>query len=1263
MYSCPQATYSTFKPRTLAFKPRTLDVKPRSLAFKPRSLAFKPPTNSRPQATNPCLQATYSCRQATFSCLQATYSSFKPRTLALKPRTLVFKPCSHAVKPRTLVFKQRILAVKPRSVAFKPRTLAVKPRSLAFKPRSLAFKPRTLAFKPRTLALKPLILAFKPQMLAFKPRTLAVKPRTLAVKPLTLAFRPRTLALKPRTVAFKPRTLAVKPRSLAFKPRTLALKPRSLAFKPRTIAFKPRTVALKPCTLAVKPRTLAFKPRTLASKPHRTKAVHRPYLVGLRTVPKRLTYRAKFTNRAKAVHRSDKAVHRSDKSVHRPYLVGSQTVPRWFNDRAKAVNKPCQGGEQTVPRRFTNRAKAKTIRLVSLTAVRARQCSAEEREDSVWMAPRSFHRFIDLDLPDHTTIPPSDDRSQSFRAPVLSSRHRGEPWSKISSSAGTARKHEGAMSPRPCAGNPKRGRFKDKKLTDGNVPEPDMFICYQDQEYDNASCLDITKVISNFEKTSEKPVSKESLLDILQTRNKTKHQSKDIPESDQLEDIGKSNTDNHNLSCDEISKQTSEPRTNFSSILTSSNITDVSAEVSDELDIGEYKPEIEESPIPSTVRNEELSSVCTHIKEEVVEISVESCTTEQTTETRDISGHVNYQTEHPTACSSPTTHVSNGSLSEERKDNHSLDLEKVEIDNPSKLLRTRGTAKIRRDSKVKPSKNRGKASVLQADEVKEAKIVATKTPKSKHFADKRKKTIQKKPASEKNNRGTLKATLTKQKPSAVKDDSEITVYKCSECDYQGTKRKRLTEHMGRVHGLLTEACKGSQLQSNFSCDQCEKVFVFGKDLSRHKRIVHHAERFHCEVCGKTYKARYVFDRHMATHADGYVQPMFKCEEHRYMHDQVRRFSCQQCGKAFRQKTCLIIHQKVHSNKKENVCRFCGRAFSQKQSLLRHERIHTGDKPYQCRLCQREFSDAAVVRKHILMVHKCDKDGWKQHIIKTDGPISDHYIEGGPGYRHNSTVSSNTMIGDSDSSEDMTGGNTSVEGNILSSEQKKLFDGNFIKDDGQTLEVSSDGAPLLRDYNSSSAFKTPSSSASSLGADTVQDSISSEPFMVKREPVIGTLDSSVSSLTGISLGTHSYPAQSTVTLARNYPDSFVNMSYSANGNISSTHLSQHFNTNEIQLSDHFNTNGSRAFLNSSISLSSSEIPGSLLSDTPINLPVNIPSGVAMETDSEAYANYSQQSSVAMVTASSESSGVQQWNQLGYPDMYYYNSHYPQNDTKN
>ncbi|XP_052803176.1 zinc finger protein 836-like [Mya arenaria] len=883
-------------------------------------------------------------------------------------------------------------------------------------------------------------------------------------------------------------------------------------------------------------------------------------------------------------------------------------------------------------------------------------------------------------------------------------------------------------------GNPKRGRFKDKKLTDGNVPEPDMFICYQDQEYDNASCLDITKVISNFEKTSEKPVSKESLLDILQTRNKTKHQSKDIPESDQLEDIGKSNTDNHNLSCDEISKQTSEPRTNFSSILTSSNITDVSAEVSDELDIGEYKPEIEESPIPSTVRNEELSSVCTHIKEEVVEISVESCTTEQTTETRDISGHVNYQTEHPTACSSPTTHVSNGSLSEERKDNHSLDLEKVEIDNPSKLLRTRGTAKIRRDSKVKPSKNRGKASVLQADEVKEAKIVATKTPKSKHFADKRKKTIQKKPASEKNNRGTLKATLTKQKPSAVKDDSEITVYKCSECDYQGTKRKRLTEHMGRVHGLLTEACKGSQLQSNFSCDQCEKVFVFGKDLSRHKRIVHHAERFHCEVCGKTYKARYVFDRHMATHADGYVQPMFKCEvcnrefttkfslgnhiksahldmkktyscptcgrtfsqirsyrqhanvhagirpyvceicdksftydkslkEHRYMHDQVRRFSCQQCGKAFRQKTCLIIHQKVHSNKKENVCRFCGRAFSQKQSLLRHERIHTGDKPYQCRLCQREFSDAAVVRKHILMVHKCDKDGWKQHIIKTDGPISDHYIEGGPGYRHNSTVSSNTMIGDSDSSEDMTGGNTSVEGNILSSEQKKLFDGNFIKDDGQTLEVSSDGAPLLRDYNSSSAFKTPSSSASSLGADTVQDSISSEPFMVKREPVIGTLDSSVSSLTGISLGTHSYPAQSTVTLARNYPDSFVNMSYSANGNISSTHLSQHFNTNEIQLSDHFNTNGSRAFLNSSISLSSSEIPGSLLSDTPINLPVNIPSGVAMETDSEAYANYSQQSSVAMVTASSESSGVQQWNQLGYPDMYYYNSHYPQNDTKN
>lgn len=110
----------------------------------------------------------------------------------------------------------------------------------------------------------------------------------------------------------------------------------------------------------------------------------------------------------------------------------------------------------------------------------------------------------------------------------------------------------------------------------------------------------------------------------------------------------------------------------------------------------------------------------------------------------------------------------------------------------------------------------------------------------------------------------------------VADENKQQQFKCTQCNYVGNQKKRLTEHMGRMHGLLTVSCKGSKT-GEFPCEQCGKTFVFGKDLSRHKRIVHHSNRFSCQVCGKSYKAKYVFEKHMSTHKDGYVQPMFKCE--------------------------------------------------------------------------------------------------------------------------------------------------------------------------------------------------------------------------------------------------------------------------------------------------------------------------------------------------------------------------------------------------
>lgn len=306
------------------------------------------------------------------------------------------------------------------------------------------------------------------------------------------------------------------------------------------------------------------------------------------------------------------------------------------------------------------------------------------------------------------------------------------------------------------------------------------------------------------------------------------------------------------------------------------------------------------------------------------------------------------------------------------------------------------------------------------------------------------------------------------------------VYKCTECEYTSHKRTRWTEHMGRVHGLLTEKDLERQKKSQFPCTICDKSFIFEKDLKRHNKIVHTAVSHYCSVCQKSYKSKYVYDKHVATHEEGYVRSMFVCQmckrefttkfslanhiksahlgiqktymcptcgksfnqirsyrqhanvhagikpyvceicgkgftydsslkDHRYMHDNIRRFSCKTCGKAFRQRTSLQIHMKVHKDTKDHICSSCGKGFTQKQSLIRHERIHTGDKPYTCMLCQKTFSDYAVIRRHMMMSHKKDKDEWNKFIISDVKRKSDHYIPGGPGYQSRNRKDNKTYV--------------------------------------------------------------------------------------------------------------------------------------------------------------------------------------------------------------------------------------------------------------
>lgn len=224
------------------------------------------------------------------------------------------------------------------------------------------------------------------------------------------------------------------------------------------------------------------------------------------------------------------------------------------------------------------------------------------------------------------------------------------------------------------------------------------------------------------------------------------------------------------------------------------------------------------------------------------------------------------------------------------------------------------------------------------------------------------------------------------------DIKEKQIYKCTECDYQGYRKKRLAEHMGRVHGLLANGTEPENPM--FTCDECDKTFVFEKDLNRHKKIVHHGQVFVCLICNKNYKSKYVFDRHTVTHEEGYIQPKFRCQicerefttkfslsshiksEHLGMK---KTYSCPTCGKTFSQIRSYRQHANVHAGIRPYTCEVCGKSFTYDKSLKEHRYMHDTVRRFQCTVCQKAFRQQTCLLIH-MKTHKEKKD----HICSVCG---------------------------------------------------------------------------------------------------------------------------------------------------------------------------------------------------------------------------------------------------------------------------------------
>lgn len=130
--------------------------------------------------------------------------------------------------------------------------------------------------------------------------------------------------------------------------------------------------------------------------------------------------------------------------------------------------------------------------------------------------------------------------------------------------------------------------------------------------------------------------------------------------------------------------------------------------------------------------------------------------------------------------------------------------------------------------------------------------------------------------------------------------------------------------------------------------------------------------FICQVCGKSFTRREMFDLHCHLHPQK---------------DDLTPLTCEECGLTFQHRSGLVKHKNEHKQKEEVLlvpkkemqtkdesnfeCAECGRLFLTVFKLREHNCTNAAEKPYHCPLCRQDFQFKVSVTKH-MMTHSQDK---------------------------------------------------------------------------------------------------------------------------------------------------------------------------------------------------------------------------------------------------------------------------------------------------
>lgn len=126
--------------------------------------------------------------------------------------------------------------------------------------------------------------------------------------------------------------------------------------------------------------------------------------------------------------------------------------------------------------------------------------------------------------------------------------------------------------------------------------------------------------------------------------------------------------------------------------------------------------------------------------------------------------------------------------------------------------------------------------------------------------------------------------------------------------------------------------KVSAKMKSFKCADCGKSFKEKSSFLRHLKI-HKGETPHkCVTCGKTFSKKSSLVIHQRTHSEE------KC------------FTCQECGKTFGQRSTLLVHHKSHIQKRINIAK--NGSYASKNT--NHGKKQSEEKPYGCLECKKTF---------------------------------------------------------------------------------------------------------------------------------------------------------------------------------------------------------------------------------------------------------------------------------------------------------------------